>query len=125
MFIWWLIWPKLSLKSIYAGVFLLGLAASTRASSAFLLASEGVAREDRGEYGVMLFVTDGFATILISGLFWAGILTWKSFCGMSVALMLIFIIFVVICLPDSPLYLFEKGNFTALKSCLSKIASIN
>ena len=125
VFIWWLIWPKLSLNSIYGGVFIVGLAASTRASSAFLLASEGVAREDRGSYGVMLFVTDGFATILISGLFWAGILTWRSFCGMSIVLMLIFVLFVVICVPDSPLYLFEKENFVALKSCLTKIARIN
>ena len=122
----WLCHPALNLTTIYIGALLLGLAASMRSTSTFLYALESMwIRSERVQYGTLLYAAEGFGVALVSLLFWARVLTWRSYCMANCVAMVSTMAFIYLRLPESPAFLFERCRFEELKACLVKISFTN
>lgn len=97
-----------------------------RASTTYCYATESLwVRADKVQYGAFLFAADGLATAVTSFLFWARILTWRSYCAVSCLSMFLVLGFIWLRLPESPVFLYEKNKFDKLKASLSRIAILN
>ena len=122
----WLVYPYLNLTILYAGILILGLAAATRSTSSYLFAIESLwIRADKVQFGTWLYMAEGFGVTLVSLLFWSRILTWRSYCIANCVTMMVLLGFVLLRLPESPVFLFEGCRFDALKECLVKISFSN
>jgi hypothetical protein len=113
------------LNLIYFSILLIGLAATMRSSSAYILVTEGLPVQERLRYGVYLFTFEGFLTSLTSVLFWYGLLTWRTYLTTSCLIMCLMLCVLFTFIPESACFLYEKGDFIRLESALREIVETN
>lgn len=109
----WVPGIQTNLTTFYCAIVLVGLSYSPRGSSSYTYASESMhTTQAKLTFSVQMFTLDGILTMVTSCLFWGGYLTWRIYMIVSLSVILIALLIVALVLPESPVFLYEKGRFT-------------
>ena len=119
----WLVHP--SLLTIYFGLFWIGLVYSVRASAAYVYTTESLLSAAKLQFCVYQFMTDGMIVACFAFLYWSGMMTWRKQIMLNLCATCALIFFTKFSLPESPAFLYSKGDIAELKTSLVHIAKSN
>lgn len=113
-----------NLLNIQIIMFLMGLSYSTRQSAAFMYGGEFVRKDQRMLMAYFTFTITGFQHGLTGLWFW-----WsqdqRSFHWIMFTITTLTLFYVYLCVPESPVFLYEMRRFSKLRECFEKIAWFN
>lgn len=113
-----------NLLALYIFIFLFGMTAAPRGALSFVYALELTTKKHEAFYSMLTMVCDS-SGLMVLGTYFYFVKDMKPIIYALVAIQTLLIILVCIFMPESPKFLYEKGELEHFRKALQQIAKFN
>lgn len=109
---------------LFASLFTMGLFSLTRSSSGYMLKMEFASKEHQPHYMMVGAGFEGFSKVLIAVTIYFTI-DYRYHTYIAGVGFLVFIVLILLLVPETPHFLYSKRKFKELKQCLMLMSKVN